>query len=96
MWPKIVNAKGQEPNPALVPADVRRCQAYPNTLGWSFMTLGPKPKPIRCDAVPVCIVVEDEADEEGIGSMSLCAKCLVLFKERVPNKSVTVIMKKGL
>lgn len=49
----------------LIPPDFKRCQAYPNVADYSFMTLGPMPKPVRCDAAPVWLAVETKPGEAG-------------------------------
>lgn len=76
------NVKGQAADPTTAPPDLERCQACPNMLGWSPMTLGPKPKPIRCSNVPEHVAVENKPAADGrVGSMSLCRHCLALFKQ---------------
>lgn len=67
----------------LVPADPARCQA--EIKGGSFMTLGPRSWE-RCKAKPTVIAAEVNAGPDGQrGSMSLCASCLAMFKQRHPN-----------
>jgi len=84
--PKCVNAKGQTPDPTLVPPDLKRCQVQPNMLSWSPFTLGPKPTPVRCTNVPHFVGVENKpAERDGrIGAMSLCGDCLVLYRKHFP------------
>ena len=60
----------------LIPPDFNQCQAFPNMSDWSFMTLGPNPKPVRCTRMPVWLAVEVIAGKDGqCGSMSLCQAC---------------------
>ena len=49
------------------------------------MTLGPRQWG-RCKAKPTVIAAEVRAGQDGRkGSMSLCASCLVVFKQKHPN-----------
>jgi len=66
----------------LIPPDFERCQAFPNVARHSFMTLGPMPKPRRCDAAPVWLAVEKVAGRDGLhGSMTVCQSCCELMME---------------
>jgi hypothetical protein len=80
--PRWVNAKGVGPSPGIPKPDLKRCEARPNMLGWSFMTLGPKPEPIRCERATRFVVIENKAREDGkIGIMGVCGDCLVLLRK---------------
>lgn len=74
----------------IVPADPDRCQAeVPN--GHSFMTLGGSPGRERCSNTPGFIVTENKAGPDGKrGTMSLCERCLDVFRRQVPDAAVTV------
>lgn len=75
----------------LVPVDYDRCQAdVPN--GYSFMTLGGQPGRERCREELAVIVSEDKpSKKDGLrGAMSLCKKCLAVFKKQCPDEKVTV------
>ena len=69
----------------LTPPDKKQCQAEkPN--GYNFMTIGGVPGMERCKNKPLFIVTEAEPGEDGqIGSMSLCADCLVVFLRQMPD-----------
>lgn len=68
----------------LSPADSERCEARMQE-GVSLMTLGKHPWR-RCEAKPVVILRDRNAGSDGKRqSMSLCASCLAVFKERNPN-----------
>ncbi len=67
----------------LTPPDLLRCQAEkPN--GTNFMTMGGNiGGRVRCKALPVIIIQERVPGPDGhIGSMSLCASCLVVLQEQ--------------
>jgi hypothetical protein len=71
---------GKKPQKPLVPADPARCQA--DIKPGSFMTLGPR-RWERCEAKPAVIVAEFRPGQDGRkGSMSLCASCLEVFKQK--------------
>lgn len=75
----------------LIPPDRTRCQAeVPN--GHSFMTLGGHlPGRARCDNRPSVIVVEQVPGKDGKrGSMSLCERCLGVFRQQIPKIKVAV------
>lgn len=78
----FTNAMGQAPHKSLEPPDLTRCQANPNMLRWTPFTLGPMPTPKRCPAAPSVVIVENKTkNPDGkVGSMSLCAGCLDLYK----------------
>lgn len=64
----------------LEPPDFKRCQAYPNIVGHGPFSLGPMPKPIRCDAAPVWLAVETKPGSDGLhGSMTVCQSCCELM-----------------
>ena len=66
----------------LIPPDFSRCQAYPNVARHSPFSLGPRPKPIRCDEAPVWLAVETKPGSDGLhGSMTLCHACCELMME---------------
>jgi hypothetical protein len=67
----------------LTPPDLERCQAEkPN--GHTFLTLGGSPGRVRCDSRPVFVAKELHPGEDGqCGSMSLCAKCQVVFVKQL-------------
>lgn len=66
----------------LIPPDFTQCQAYPNVAKHSFMTLGPRPEPKRCENAPVWLAVETKAGKDGLhGSMTLCQSCAELMLE---------------
>jgi len=69
----------------LISPDLKRCQAEkPN--GQSFMTFGGGHKMIRCTNKPLFIVTEKKPGEDGLkGSMTLCADCLTVFLEQMPD-----------
>ncbi len=75
----------------IAPVDVNRCQAEkPN--GATFMSMGGVPELIRCKDKPTVIVVENEADKDGLkGSMSLCDHCLSVAKTQLPENFFHVI-----
>ncbi len=80
---KYLNVHGDPADENTEPPDLHQCGAFPNMLNWSFMSLGPRPKPIRCENKPVCVVVENKKDDDGrIGSMSLCLSCLDKFRSK--------------
>lgn len=65
----------------LSPADPERCEARMQD-GVSFMTLGTHPWR-RCEAKPAVILRDRKAGPDGKRqSMSLCASCLAVFKDR--------------
>lgn len=70
----------------LVPPDLVQCQAEkPSYTGWSFMTLGPPPKLIRCTNAPKWIAVEGPRDDaKKRGSMSLCDECKKVCQKQMP------------
>lgn len=81
------------------PPDFERCQANPNVLGWSFMSLGPMPVPVRCpnEAMYLVTAPEEFVDE---GSMTLCVECHRLFKqqrraERYSSELVSYVVRKA-
>lgn len=66
----------------LTPPDRKRCQSTyklgPFTMGG---TIG---KWIRCSNIPVVIIREREAGQDGmLGSMSLCAECFKVAKKQL-------------
>lgn len=66
----------------LEPPDMARCQAFPNVARHSFMTLGPRPTPVRCEAPPVWLAVEIVAGRDGWhGPMTVCQPCCELMME---------------
>lgn len=68
----------------LSPADPERCEARMQD-GVSFMTLGTHPWR-RCEAKPVVVLRDRNKGADGKRqSMSLCASCLVVFKDRNPD-----------
>jgi hypothetical protein len=68
----------------LTPADRKQCQAEV-TPAYSFMTLGPRPRPERCKNRPAVIATEVKPDADGRrGSMSLCRSCLAVFQIQAP------------
>lgn len=79
----------------LEPADLTQCQAEKPT-GQNAFTLGIGPVHKRCQEIPVVIVTEEKAGEDGQkGSMSLCADCLDVFNAQagVPRVTVKVIQR---
>ncbi len=80
------NAKGQKNDPSLTPPDLNQCQATPNVLGWGPFSLGPMPKPIRCEKRAHFVIVENKPTHRDglIGAMSLCGDCLALFRKYRP------------
>lgn len=81
-----LNAKGQRPDPTLVPVDLHRCQCFPNMMRWSPLSFGPKPRPLRCENTATHVIVENRAthDDGRIGAMSVCDDCLALFRQHRP------------
>lgn len=74
----------------LTPPDRRRCQAKESN-GNSFMTFGGVPGLVRCKNKPVVIATERKPGDDGrIGSMSLCAECLGVFRKRMPADYATL------
>jgi hypothetical protein len=73
----------------LTPPDYERCQAEkPN--GNTFMTLGGQPGLERCTSKPTTLVKETKVGEDGQkGSMTMCAACLTVFLNQVPQGSFT-------
>lgn len=72
----------------LIPADPRRCQA--EKTDWTFMTFGPKVY-YRCKNKPIAIGYETVPAKDGTkGSMSFCADCLAVFKEKHPQIYATI------
>lgn len=66
----------------LIPPDFDRCQAFPDVARHSFMTLGPRPTPVRCDQKPVWLAVEIKPGRDGLhGSMTVCQSCCELMME---------------
>jgi hypothetical protein len=66
----------------LIPPDFNRCQACPNVARHSPFTLGPREKPVRCNATPIWLAVETKPGKDGLhGSMSLCQSCAELMME---------------
>lgn len=95
---KAVNRRGKPASKGLEPADLKQCQANPNLLTWSFMSFGPRPKPIRCYREPEVVVVQNRRGDDGkIGSMSLCFSCLVHYIAHFPegHSKVNVIPRRG-
>lgn len=77
----------------LSPADPERCEARMQD-GVSFMTLGTHPWR-RCEAKPVVVLRDRQAGSDGKRqSMSLCASCLVVFKERNPDWEIKFTVRK--
>lgn len=80
----------------LIPPDMKQCQVEkPN--GNTFMTLGGVPGLVRCKNKPTVLVKETKAGKDGQkGSMTMCASCYEVFKERAPDMAkhttVTVIV----
>lgn len=87
MSAKYVNSKGKRASGNTVPPDTKQCQANPNMMRWSPMSLGPRPVPVRCTNPPVCVVVENRPNrhDNKIGSMSLCDGCLALMRKQLGN-----------
>jgi hypothetical protein len=76
------------PDESLIPADLTRCQAEVPT-GNSFMTLGGRVGRERCRNTPVVVAYETEPGTDGKrGSMSLCKRCLKVFKKQMPAKCI--------
>lgn len=73
------------------PPDEEVCQAMIPT-GHSFMTLGGNPYARRrCTNRPSVIATENKPGSDGfIGSMSLCAECLTVFKRQMPEDFATI------
>lgn len=66
----------------LTPPDFNRCQAFPNAANHNPFSLGPRPRPIRCDAAPVWLAVEKIAGADGLhGSMTVCQQCCELMMQ---------------
>jgi len=66
----------------LIPPDFKQCQAYPNVAKHTAFSLGPAPKPIRCEESPIWIAVEVVPGADGqYGSMTLCRACCELMME---------------
>lgn len=66
----------------LIPPDFSRCQACPNVAHHTPFSLGPMPKPVRCENKPVWLAVETVAGSDGLhGSMTLCQPCATLMLE---------------
>ena len=66
----------------LIPPDFKQCQAYLNVARHTFMTLGPRPKPVRCSNAPVWLAVETKPGKDGLhGSMTLCQSCAEIMME---------------
>lgn len=74
----------------LIPPDYKQCQAeIPN--GVNFMTLGGRPKMIRCKNKPAFIATENEPGADGkIGSMSLCTDCTDTLKRQCGDDFATL------
>lgn len=71
---------------SLEPPDPKRCQAE-HTADTNFMTLGGPPvgSMVRCSNKPTVIVRETKPGSDGqMGAMSLCAECLTVFVDKVP------------
>jgi len=69
----------------LTPPDLKQCQAE-KPITRSFMTFGNGPKMIRCINDPLFIATEKGPGKDGlVGSMSLCASCLVVFLKQMPD-----------
>ena len=68
----------------LTPPDMEQCQAEKSN-DVNFMTLGGRREMKRCTEKPTVIVKETVPGKDGqCGSMTLCADCLVVFLNRVP------------
>jgi hypothetical protein len=75
---------------ALTPVDLKQCQAEKPT-GNSFMTMGGVVGLERCTSKPAAIVVENKAGKDGqVGSMTVCFKCLEVFKKQLGPDYATV------
>ncbi len=73
----------------LIPPDLKRCQA--ERKNGSFMSFG-LPDFIRCKNKPTHIVTEAPRDDKTEqGSMSLCAKCLVICLKQMPDITIKAI-----
>lgn len=79
----MTDAVPNKPKPVdLIPPDFEQCQAYPNVARHSFMTLGPRPEPVRCKNRPVWLAVETKPGKDGLhGSMTVCQSCCELMME---------------
>lgn len=76
----------------MIPPDIAQCQCQPNVLDWSFMSIGPMPRPVRCKNKPTVTVHENKPGRDGkCGAMSLCADCLALFKKHYSEDFATII-----
>jgi len=65
----------------LIPPDLERCQA--EIKEGSFMTFGPRSNK-RCKEKPTVIAEENKPGSDGKkGRMSLCAKCTVIFLDKM-------------
>ncbi len=75
----------------LIAVDLERCQAEKSN-GQTFMTLGGGHRLVRCTNKPVVILKEVEsADDECRGSMSVCAGCLAVALEQLPEGFFEVV-----
>ena len=60
--------------------------------GHTFMSLGGVPGHIQCDNKPDYIATERKPDKDGRkGSMSMCAKCAVVFQEQKGTKYADLV-----
>ncbi len=66
----------------LIPPDFERCQACPNVARHSPFSLGPMPKPVRCEDPPIWLAVETKPGSDGLhGSMTVCQACASIMLE---------------
>ena len=73
------------------PPDLDRCQAE-HSNGVNAFTLGGRHAMIRCTNKPTHVAHEGpRTDGLEPGSMSLCAKCLVICLKQMPGITITAI-----
>lgn len=72
-----------KPKADLEPIDKARCQAE-IIIPANFMEFGGVRKVVRCTKAPVIIATERQPGPDGAqGAMSLCAKCLIEFQNKL-------------
>ena len=78
-----------EPN--LIPVDTERCQTIVQEYN-PFRIGGPCHTAVQCLNKAVFVVTETTPNENGeTGAMSLCAKCLLIFQEQIPNHATAYV-----